>query len=81
MKDPDNMLLRGMAEMAFGLGLEHGRKRSKPIDSERLLGDLKLAYLHSSADVEFRVIHRLKLRQVYGAGFDITYTIRKVEDR
>ena len=68
---PDDALLRGMAEMAFGLGLEHGKRRAGPIDGIRLIGDLRLAFHNSEHGVTWLVSHRLKFRQIYGAGFDI----------
>ena len=74
--DPDDMLLQNMATMAFSLGLEHGRKHSRPIDSEALMHELRSTH-HYKQEIEWRVIHRAKLRQVYGAGFDISSIIRK----
>lgn len=68
---PDDTLLRGMAEMAFGMGLVDGKKRSKPRNGENVMGELRLAFHNSEYGCKWLVIHRLKFRQVYGAGFDI----------
>lgn len=59
------------AHMAFSFGLSDGRTRSKPIDSEALM--------HRLFPVGWNglKVHRWKLRQVYGAGYDIARAIRR----
>jgi hypothetical protein len=54
-----------LAARAFVLGLRDGRTLSSPRRGGAVIRDLT-----KSGDV-WRNIHRVKLRQVYGAGFDI----------
>ncbi len=74
MYDPNDTLLRSMAGVAFALGLEDGKVHSAPRSSEWLMRRLRNDY--SEEDYTWRIIHRKKLRQVYGAGFDISKIIK-----
>lgn len=58
---PDTALA-DLARHAFLLGLEHGRERPAPISAGALMPLLGINH----------VIYRKKMRQVYGAGFDIS---------
>lgn len=51
------------ASRAFRIGLAHGRKHAKPITANQLAYLLELPAR--------RIVHTRKIRQVYGAGFDI----------
>jgi hypothetical protein len=64
------------AESAFGLGLAHGATRATPISSKQLKADILSIYPSTADRYVWRKIHRLKLRQVYGAGFDIAHTMQ-----
>jgi len=63
--------LTKLAGRAFRLGLEHGRTLSGPVDSVEVM-------IHLNVTAHFRIFHRKKLRQVYGAGFDISRQVKAV---
>lgn len=54
------------AHKAFLLGMLDGMQRASPRSSLDLMTDLL------PAGAQYRVYHRKKFRQVYGAGFDIS---------
>lgn len=59
--------LANNAKAMFELGLSHGRTMSKPANSE----DVMYVYLNAPRRYDWKKLHRLKIRQVYGAGFDV----------
>lgn len=60
--------LTKLAAKAFRLGLEHGRQLPGPLGAGAVLSHLGITTC--------RIVHRRKIRQVYGAGYDITRTLR-----
>lgn len=72
MATPDDVLA-DLARLAFQLGLEHGRTRASPIDRHALQAHLR----DSWPDSANRIVHLRKLRQVYGAGFDISAILKR----
>lgn len=61
-----------LAERAFQWGLQDGKTRSAPITAQALMRELV------PAGTEYRKIHRIKFRQVYGAGFDIGQCVKSI---
>lgn len=61
--------LAALADKAFRLGLQHGRRMSGPVDAYQIM------LLLGHADSQRRKFHTKKLRQVYGAGFDISFAM------
>lgn len=55
------------AKAAFALGLTHGRTTGKPWTAR----DVMYVCLNAPRDYDWRRIHSKKVRQVYGAGFDV----------
>jgi len=66
MSDPasDQLFIR-LATSAFRMGLADGRTWARPRDSHEVMRAI------GASIPDQRVLHRTKLRQVYGAGFDI----------
>jgi len=62
--------LTAIAAKAFQLGLADGREFSSPRTSHELIDVVAASY-------ERLIVHRNKLRQVYGAGFDISKALSK----
>jgi hypothetical protein len=72
MTDFDHMSdqrLSQLAALAFIRGLEDGRKGSTPATADALMQTLRDEI---GRIVTWRIYHKRKLRQVYGAGFDIS---------
>ncbi len=63
MVEMDDDQLAAIADKAFRLGLHDGRTLRQPITADKLWGLLP--------QYPRRVMHSVKIRQVYGAGFDI----------
>ncbi len=70
----DHRTLGKLAAEAFALGLKHGGTQAGPIDSARLAAFLRMPGVRLT-------IERRKIRQVYGAAFDIAATHRRIEAR
>jgi hypothetical protein len=66
--------LAAYAHKAFVLGYLDGTVRPKPHDSHHVMGAL------FPDGWKGRVIHRLKFRQVYGAGFDMAQALKRVKE-
>jgi hypothetical protein len=64
--------LADCARAAFLLGLADGRQRSKPRRRDEVVEIARLAY-------QRRKIHAAKIRQVYGAGFDLSNLLVQVQ--
>lgn len=71
LKTDDELAL--IAAAAFKLGLEDGRTLSSPIDSYKVLAGLRRLGVQAGGDMLQG--HRIKMRQVYGAGFDISKSV------
>jgi hypothetical protein len=71
-----DLQLSQLARSAFHLGLLDGRERLKPRDRYELKN-----YFQGNwpADAN-RIVHTRKIRQVYGAGFDISRTLKRYCD-
>lgn len=66
--------LAAFAHKAFLLGMTDGMQRKSPRDSRTVVKDV-LPPLTG-----YRIFHRLKLRQVYGAGFDVARGAHRVNE-
>lgn len=65
--------LTGLAAKAFLIGLKDGRELAGPITADKLIMELP-GHPH-------RLIHARKLRQVYGAAFDIMQAHKRIRAR
>lgn len=68
--------LSDIARAAFMLGLADGRTLSGPINSFKVLAFLETLPIKANGDK--LKMHRIKIRQVYGAGFDIAQCVERV---
>lgn len=68
---PGYPVLRVLAETAFNMGLLDGMARSNPRSSRKIMDQLYQAFPLMWEEYSWKVFHRYKLRQVYGAGFDM----------
>lgn len=55
------------AKAAFELGLTHGRSVATPWPAQ----DVMYVCLNAPRNYDWRKLHTKKIRQVYGAGFDV----------
>ena len=70
---PDLSILNSYGAKAFAMGLLDGRNQNTPKTAEELFAILTE---NLTLRLDWRRVHHRKLRQVYGAGFDLSKTLR-----